>query len=104
MVDVGVLGSMKESVMLLPTPTLITGIERLILSGSSRAVTGIMVAFPAQAKGTSFNLLNIGSSFLNTHVLECLAGGQSCGSHTGPVLMDLVTSLLLAEGTVLLRL
>ena len=100
MVDVGILGTMKESVMFLPTDT---GIERLALFSFSGAVTSIMIPFPAQAKGTPFHLFDIGSSLFNTDVLERFTG-QSGRPHTGPVLVNLALSLLFAEGTVLFRL
>ena len=101
MVDVGILGTMKESVMFLPT---VTGIERLALFSFSGAVTSIMIPFPAQAKGTPFHLFNKGSSFFYTSVFECFAGGQSCRPHTRPVLVDLASSQLFAEGTIFFRL
>ena len=96
MVDVGILGTMKESVMFLPT---VTGIERLALFSFSGAVTSIMIPFPAQAKGTPFHLFDIGSSLFNTDVLERFTGGQSGRPHTGPVLVNLASSLFFAEGT-----
>ena len=71
MVDVGILGTMEESVMLLPTR--LAGCIRLT-SKVFRAISSIMISLPIQAKGVPFHLLNKGNSFLNTCIFECFAG------------------------------
>ena len=63
MVDVGILGTMEESMMF--PPTHLAGLVRLTLKFFG-AITSIMTSLPIQAKGKPFHFLNKGSSFFNS--------------------------------------
>ena len=76
-VDVRVLGPVKEPVMLFPTPILLAGLERLT-SSCGWAITSFVIILPVQAQGTSFHLFYKGSSFLGSGISEGFAGRQSC--------------------------
>ena len=71
LVDVGIMGIMEESVMLLPTR--LARCIRMTFNFFG-AITSIMISLPIQAKSTPFHLLNKGSSFLNTCIFECFVG------------------------------